>query len=226
VRSGPRIDALYRQSAPWPRLYEAFPLLVLASVVFWRTRSIASVAPVHAYLAYLVLDRFVVPQRRLTKWIRNASPAIVWTLWGPQAARILGLPEVPAGGALAALLAGALLLHLYERPKRAFAFIRGYVFACAAELLALHLAPTGVGPHVALPLLAAAQAWDRQTVLWQGVVPVMLAYAVAAPFLLAGGPGLVPHVVAGLSGWLAARLIPYPPATRPATVEDSVSLKL
>ena len=146
-------------------------------------------APAWAYIAYLLLDHFLIPQSRLAKWVRNASPVLFALGYGPQALRHLGLPDVPAGAALAALMMGALFPYLYEHGRTAKGFVRGFVAAACLELGALHLAPTGVGPHVALPLYAAAFAWAGQGGCSGGKrPPVLAAYAVGSPSSSAASP--------------------------------------
>ena len=44
--------------------------------MFWKTRSLVAVAPAYGYIAYLLLDHFLIPQGRLIKWLRNASPIL------------------------------------------------------------------------------------------------------------------------------------------------------
>jgi 1-acyl-sn-glycerol-3-phosphate acyltransferase len=215
VKADRRMEALYRGPAAWPRLYESGPALSLALLVFWKSRSLLAVAPAWAYVAYLLLDHFVIPQSRLAKWIRNASPVVFLLAYGPHVLRHLGLPEVPAAAALAALMAGALFPYLYERGRTALGFVRGFVAAACLELGALAIAPQGAGPHVALPLFAAAYAWERRTVFWRYAAPALAAYAAAIPLLLGAAPmAVAPHAMAGLLGWLLVRLWPYGPAER------------
>jgi 1-acyl-sn-glycerol-3-phosphate acyltransferase len=227
VKADLRMNVLYRLPAPWPRPYESAPVLALALAVFWKTRSLLAVAPAWAYVAYLLLDHFTIPQSRMAKWIRNSSPVLFLLGYAPQALRDLGLPEVPAGAALAALMLGALFPYLYEHGRTALGFIRGLVATACLELAALFLAPTGVGPHVALPLFAAAYAWERKTVFWRYTAPLLAAYAVGSPFLFrVGAMALVPHAMAGLLGWLIVRLWPYRPPERAAEEPAVVGLGL
>jgi 1-acyl-sn-glycerol-3-phosphate acyltransferase len=227
VKADLRMNVLYRLPSPWPRNYESAPVLALALLVFWRTRSLLAVAPAWAYVGYLLLDHFVIPQSKLAKWIRNSSPILFLFGYGPHALRYLGLPEVPAGAALAALMMGALFPYLYEHGRTAIAFIRGFVIAACLELAALYVAPTGVGPHVALPLFAAAFAWERKTVFWRYAAPVLAAYAVGSPFLFRVRPmPLAPHAMAGLLGWLLVRLWPYRLRERVAEEPAAIGLGL
>jgi 1-acyl-sn-glycerol-3-phosphate acyltransferase len=227
VKADLRMNLLYRLPAPWPRSYESAPTLALALLVFWKTRSPVAVAPAWAYIAYLLLDHFVIPQSRLAKWIRNASPVLFLLGYGPQVLRHLGLPEVPAGAALAALMTGALFPYLYEHGRTAKAFVRGFVAAACLELGALHVAPTGIGPHVALPVFAAAFAWERKTVFWRYAVPLLAAYAVGSALLFNAGPlELAPHAMAGLLAWLLVRLWPYRLPERAAEEPAAVGLGL
>jgi hypothetical protein len=219
VKADLRIGVLWRSPAPWPRPYESTLPLLLALAVFWKTRSMAEVAPAYGYIGYLLLDHFVVPQRHLTKWLRNTSPMLFALGYAPVVLRALGLPPAPAAGALVAVLLGAGFAYLYERGGVALGFVRGFVFASALELCALLVASTGLGPHVALPLYCAAYAWDRRSVFWRYAVPVLLLYAGFVWSELGGGLALLPHATAGLLGWLAARLVPYRPASRVAEEE-------
>jgi hypothetical protein len=208
VKADRKIEALYRTPAPWPRLFEAVPALGLALLVFWKTRSFAVVWPAYAYIAYLLLDLLVVPQRRLTKWVRNASSSAFLLVYGGWVLSRLGLPAPIGGAALLALLGGAGFPYLYERGRLAIAFVQGLVFAALLEIGALYLAPTPLGPHLALPLLAAAFAWEERTVFWRYTAPILAAYALLVPLWLGGGVELLPHAIAGLLAWALVRFLP------------------
>ncbi len=208
VKADRKIEALYRTPAPWPRLFEAVPALGLALLVFWKTRSFAVVWPAYAYVGYLLADLLFVPQRRLTKWIRNGSAAAFMLVYGGWVLPKLGLPAPIGGAALLALLAGAGLPHLYERGRLAIGFVQGLVAAALLEIGALYLAPTPLGPHLALPLFAAAFAWEERTVFWRYSAPVLLAYALLVPWWLGGGAELLPHAIAALLAWGLVRFLP------------------
>jgi 1-acyl-sn-glycerol-3-phosphate acyltransferase len=235
VKADRRMNLLYRNPAPWPRWHESGPALILALVVFGaiqlakvpasdKIRAIDAAAPAYAYIAYLLLDHFLLPQRRLVKWIRNVSPVYFMLFYGEKVRALFGLPEVPAPAALLAIVSGALFPYLYDHGRRALNFIAGLVLTCGLELLALHLAPTGVGPHVALPVYAAAYAWESRTVFWRYTAPVLAVYAGAVVPLLAAPPRLVlPHIMTGLLGWMLVRFAPRKsgarsPERRPATI--------
>lgn len=225
VKADLRRNLLWRGPAPWPRLYEAAPPLLLALLIFWKTRSLMSVLPIYGYIGYLLLDHFLIPQRRLTKWLRNASPVLFLVAYAPAALRALELPPVPAAPALVAIVVGAMFPYLYERGRTALDFIRGLVFAGALELLVQYLAPSGLGPHVALPLFAAAFAWERRSVFWRYASPLLLAYALIVYRNLGGGPLLL-HAVAGLVACLALRLFPLRPRAEPAEERPAPGLGL
>jgi 1-acyl-sn-glycerol-3-phosphate acyltransferase len=208
VKADRKIEALYRTPAPWPRLFEALPALGLALLVFWKTRSFAAVWPAYAYVGYLLLDLLVVPQRRLTKWVRNGSAAAFTVVYGGFVLPKLGLPAPIGRAALLALLAGAGFPFLYERAALALGFVRGLAAAAVLGIGALHLAPTPIGPHLALPLFAAAYAWEERTVFWRYAAPVLAAYALGVPPWLGGGIELLPHAIAGLLAWGLARFLP------------------
>jgi 1-acyl-sn-glycerol-3-phosphate acyltransferase len=207
VKADQKIEALYQGAAPWPRLFESAPALGLALLVFWKTRSFADVWPCYAYVGYLLLDLLVLPQRRLTKWIRNGSAVAFTLVYVGWASPKLGLPPVPGGRALLAVLAGATFPYLYERGRIALGYLEGMVLAALFELGAQFLEPTGLGPHLALPLFAAAYAWERRTVFWRYSAPILAAYAFFIPWWLGGGTELLPHAVAALVAWLLARVL-------------------
>ncbi len=207
VKADLRKSVLYRMPAPWPRFHEAVPAFGVALLVFWKTRSFLAVAPVYAYIAYLLLDLLLIPQGRLAKWVRNASAPFFLMIYAERILPHLALPTVPAGEALLAIMAGAAFPYLYERSRIALGFLQGLVLACCLELGALYLWPTGLGPHVALPLYAAAYAWERRTVFWRYATPVLLIYAGWLAQYLGGGIDLLPHAVAGLLAWLLLKLV-------------------
>ena len=95
------------------------------------------------------------------------------------------------------------------------------VLAAALELGALYVAPAGSGPHIALPLFAAAFAWDGHTVFWRYTVPVLAGYALGVALLLRTGPAALVHALAGLLAWTLVRLVPLrataPPPEEPTT---------
>lgn len=221
VKADQRIGALYRSQAPWPRMHETLPALGLGLVVFARTRTLVSVLPAYAYVFYLLADRFLLPQSRPVKWIRNGSPVLFLLGYGGVALRALGCPAVAAPQALAAVVVGGALPYLYERGRVALGFVRGWVAAALLELAAQRLAPGALGAHVALPLYAAAFAWEWHSMLWRYCAPALAAYAVLVPLWLGGGGRLLPHATAGLLAWLVSRLFPYrasAPEPEPAPV--------
>jgi len=56
---------------------------------------------------------------------------------------------------------------------------------------------------------AAAYAWERRTVFWRYVTPVLIAYAAAVVVLLrAPLRPLLPHVMCALVGWMLVRFAP------------------
>jgi 1-acyl-sn-glycerol-3-phosphate acyltransferase len=207
VKADARIESLYRAAAPWPRLFEAGPALGLALVVFWETHVFAAVWPCYAYIGYLLLDLLVIPQRRLTKRLRNGSAAVFTLAYLGWALPSLGLPRPAGRAALVAVLAGAGFAYLYEKGRTAVGFVRGLVAAALLELGALALAPTALGPQLALPLYAAAFAWEERTVFWRYASPVLAAYAFLVPVWLGGRAELVPHAIAGLAAWMVVRFL-------------------
>ncbi len=209
VKADLRIDLLYRSPAPGPRLHEYGPAFALALLVFWKTRSLWPVAPAYAYIAYLLLDQVVIPQRRIVKWIRNASPVFFILFYAYRVALpTLGLPNVPAARALLAVLCGAFFAYLYERSRVALGFIRGLVLAMCFGLGALYLVPTGVGPHISLTVFAAAYGWERRAVFWRYAAPLLLIYDVLVARWLHAGIEIMPHAVAGLLAWFFVRFLP------------------
>ncbi len=224
VKADARIESLYRGDAPWPRLFEAGPPLGLALLVFWKTHHFASVWPCYAYIGYLVLDLLLIPQRRLTKRIRNTSAAVFTLAYLGWALPRLGLPRPAGAAALLALLLGAAFPYLYERGHKAIGFVRGLVAAALLETGALALAKTPLGPHLALPLYAAAFAWEERTVFWRYSAPVLAAYALLVPIWLGGRAELLPHAIAGLGAWIMVRfLTPTPGSNDGSEAETGAS---
>jgi hypothetical protein len=214
VKADLRTTVIYRLPAPRPRSHELLAALVAGGLVSWRTRSAVAAAPAALYLAYVFLDRALLPRSRLLKWLRNGSPLLFVLGYGPIVFSALGLLPPPAGAALAAVLLGSAFAYLYERGRTVQGLGRGLVLAGILELLAQRLAPTALGPHLALPMFAAAYAWQGRTVFWRYSVPVLLGYTAGVVALFGGGPELLPHALAGLLAWLGAWLIPYDRAAR------------
>jgi hypothetical protein len=203
-----KIEELYRSDAPWPRLGEALPAFGLALLVVWKTRSFALVWPCYACIGYLVADLVVVPQRKLTKRIRNGSVAAFTVAYVVHVLPSLGLPAPIARSALLALLAGAGLPYLYERGRIASGFVQGLTLATLLSLGAQYLLASPLGLHVALPLFCAAYAWDERSVLWRYSTAVLGAYALLVPLWLGGRSELLPHALAGLGAWALNRMLP------------------
>ena len=223
ARADERITRLYECAAPWPRLHE-LALAAVASILLLLKSApwVYQLAPL-GYVAFLLLDGWLVPQRRLVKWLRNTSPLLFILAAGPVVLDALGVPQVPAGNALAATLIGALLPYFYERSSIALGFVRGLVTAALFELIALRIAPTGLGPHVTLPFYAAAYAAWEKTVFWRYAVPFLGLYAVGASWYMGGREELVPHGLAAVAAWALSTLFPYrvrraaPPQWKPVT---------
>jgi hypothetical protein len=195
--------------APWPRIHEL--ALCAASALLLGLRHSPwwlQAGPV-AYAAYLLADATVIPQLRRFKWLRNTSPLIFILAFGPAWFAAVGVPAVPAGRALDAVLVGALLPYFYERALIAIGWVRGLVLAALLELAALFLAPSGLGPHVALPLYAAGYAILNRTVLWQYVGPLLGAYGLGAAWYMGGRSELLVHVAAATLACTLTRVWPY-----------------
>jgi len=227
VKADQKIDALYQTPAPWPRLFESLPALGLALLVFWKTRSFSDVWPCYAYIGYLLADLLFIPQRRLTKWIRNGSAVVFTLVYGGWALPHIGLPAVLAGGALLAVIAGATFPYLYERGRVALAYLQGMVLAALLCLGLMYLWPSAIGPHVTLPLYAGVYAWERRTVFSRYAAPILLAWALGVPYWLGGDMELLPWAIAGLLAGLLVRFVAGGPSPGEAadatTVEVEVS---
>jgi 1-acyl-sn-glycerol-3-phosphate acyltransferase len=226
VKADLRRNLLWRGPSPWPRLFEVVPPLALAVLVFWKTRSLASVLPAYAFIGYLLLDHFLIPQRRLSKWVRNGSPVLFVLGYGPMALQALGLPAPLGGAALAATVLGAGFPYLYERSVTALDWVRGLVLAACLELGVQYLAPSGLGPSVALPLFAAAFAWERRSVFWRYATPLLLAYVLVVYWNLGGSSLLLLHAVAGLLACLLLRLLPLRARAQPVEEPTTPGLGL
>lgn len=207
VKADRRIEAFYRGQAPWPLFHEYAPAFLLALLGFWKTRSFATVAPAYVYLAYLLADTLVIPQRRIVKWLRRGITPFLLLIWGNALLVPLGRPEVRAATALLALLAGALFPYLYARSVTALSMLSGFSLASLLAMAALYLAPSGLGPHVLLPVYLAAFALDTRSVYWRWTVPILLLWAALVPLGLGGGPELLLHALFGLLAWFVAGLL-------------------
>jgi 1-acyl-sn-glycerol-3-phosphate acyltransferase len=201
VKADLRRTVLQRLPAPWPGTYEVVPVVAAATLVFWKTQSLPAVLPAYIFLAYLFLDRFVVPPSWLAKVVRQAALPIFSLAYLPIVLSTIGLPEPAAAEALWALVLGALFPYLYERGGVALAACQGLVLALVLEVAALRLGPSVAGAHVALPAFLAAYAWERRTVFFGYAVPVLGAYAIGAGLMLDPSPRVLVHALAGLLAW-------------------------
>lgn len=208
VKADLRMMVLYAAPAPPPRLHEIAAAALVAVVLSLRGGLVA-LLPSIAYLAYLGLDWRLVPQSRLAKWVRNASPVVFLLATGPAMLRALGSPPVTAGAALAAVVAGAVYPYLYTRRRTAMTFLRGMVLAFALEAAAQALWPSAAGPHAALALYAAAFAVAARTVFWRYAAAILVLYAIGAPLLIGWSVGLSLHLLAGLIAAAVALAFPY-----------------
>jgi 1-acyl-sn-glycerol-3-phosphate acyltransferase len=222
VKADLRMMVLYASPAPPPRRHEIAAAALVAVVLWMGGRGLAALLPAATYLAYLALDWRTLPQSRLAKWVRNASPVVFLLATGPAMLRALGSPPVAAGAALVAVVAGAVYPYLYTRRRTAMTFLRGMVLAFALEAAAQALWPSAAGPHAALALYAAAFALAARTVFWRYAVTVLLLYAAGAPLLIGWSVGLGLHLLAGLAA--AALALAFPWRLRAASVSSAASL--
>lgn len=225
VKADLRFNLVYARPAPWPRVHEWLAASVPAALVGHATGDWRAAWPAAAYLLYLLLDRPLMRQGRLAKWLRNASPVLFLLAWGPSVMRALGLAPPPAGAALAAITLGALYPYIYDRGRNGLAFVRGLVLTFGCALLASLDTPLPAGFHVSLPLFAAAFSWERRGVFWRYAVVALLGYGVVAAHLLGGGLGLLGHALAGLVGWLLTRLLPDRLGLRASGALDGAGLR-
>lgn len=215
VKADVRISRIYETPAPPPRLHEWGLAVGFALLLAWRGAPWILEAVPLAYLAYTGVDYLWIRQSRVAKWLRNTSPVAFLVAFGPVLLASFGLPAVPAGASLAAVLAGALLPYFYERAGIALGYVRGVVLTAGFELAALQIEPTGLGPHVAFPVFAATYAAVARTVFWRYSAPFLALYAIGSWPLLGGAPlSLLPHALAGFLAWLTARTLPYRPRLR------------
>ena len=229
VKADLKKSVLYRLPSAWPRVYEVLLPMAAATAVFWSTRSLRAALPAYLYLAYLFIDHLLLPQSRVLKLVRNASPALFVLGFGPAVLSALGAPAVLAPEALLAICLGGLFPYLYEHGRTALGVVRGFVTVAVLEVAAQWLAPDPLGPQLALPLFVAIYGWERRSVFWRWAVPVLGAYAFFVPYVLGGGaPGPL-HALPALLAWLGERLFPYdlssPEAEEPAE-SSGLSLKL
>ena len=222
VKADLRVLLLYASPAPPPRAHELAAAALPAFVRLAGGDGALSLLPSVAYLAYLVLDWRAVPQSRLAKWIRNASPVVFLLATGPAMLHALGSPSVIAGAALVAVMAGALDPYLYAHRRTAMTFLRGMVLAFVLEAAAQGLWPSAAGPHAALALYAAVFAIGARSVFWRYAATVLLVYAVGAPLLIGWSVGLALHLLAGLLA--AALALAFPYRLRAGNVSSPASL--
>ena len=122
--------------APWPRTYEVLPAVAAATLVFWKTQSFAAVLPAYIFLAYLFLDRFLVPPSWLAKvpapgGAAASSPSRSCRWCCPR----WGCPSRPrAKRSWAIVVLARLFPYLYERTRRSrWASCQGLVLAAGGR---------------------------------------------------------------------------------------------
>jgi 1-acyl-sn-glycerol-3-phosphate acyltransferase len=218
AKADERIVALYGAPAPPPRAHEIAVAVAAAILVVLGGAWPFLFGPV-LYAAYLLADRYAIPQRRLVKWLRNTSPLLFIWSFGPLVLEVLERPPIPAGTALLSILVGSLIPYFYERSSIALGFVRGMIIAALLEVGALYFAPSGLGPHVALPLFAAAYAIQHTTVFWKYAAPFLVLYAEASTWLMGGGRDLLVHVGVAVLAFFVVRLWPYRLSASAASAE-------
>jgi 1-acyl-sn-glycerol-3-phosphate acyltransferase len=209
VKADARLSRIYNRPAPWPRLHELALVVAAVAVLGVRHAPVWYMLGPAVYAAYLLADGVLLPQRRRFKWMRNILPLVFILAFGPVVFRALGVPHIPAGRALDAVIVGAMLPYFYERALIAIGWARGLVLASLLELVALWLAPSGLGPHVALPLYAAGYASLHRTVLWKYATPLLGLYGLGAAWYMGGGSELALHVAAGTVACALTLIWPY-----------------
>jgi 1-acyl-sn-glycerol-3-phosphate acyltransferase len=226
VKADLRRQVLQRMPAPWPRTYEVLPAVGAASLVFWKTTEFPAVMPAYIFLAYLLVDRLLVPPSWLAKVLRQASLPLFALAFLPIVLATLGQPDLSAAEALWAMTVGALFPYLYERGTVALGVCQGVVLAVAMEVAAQHFAPSVAGAHLALPAFLAAYAWERRSVFFAYTVPILAVYAIGAGLLLDPSPGALMHALAGLLAWGLLALVPRRRATGETPAEPGLGLGL
>lgn len=226
VKADLRTTVLHRMPAAWPYSYEVVPVAAAATLVFWKTQAFASVLPAYLFLAYLFLDRLLVPPSWLAKCVRAAALPLFAIAYLPVVLAALGLPEPAADTALLAVVAGGLFPYLYERSRNAQGACQGVVLAVALECAALAYAPTAAGAHAALPAFLAAYAWERRTVFFPYTVPVLAAYAAGVSLWLDPTPRMLVHLLTGLVAWGLLAVAPRRRRTQEAETAPPAGLGL
>ena len=119
------------------------------------------------------------PARRLTKWIRNASPVYFPLFYGRHVLSPLGLPDVPPRRRFVAIVSGAFFPYFYARGR-----VREVHPGHGARLPARASGPCSRpsdrwAPTWRSPSSPRPTRWERRSVYWRYAVPVLLLYAVA-----------------------------------------------
>jgi hypothetical protein len=214
VKADERMTRAYRSPAPAPRLHELAGALVVAVVLVGRVNVLLALLPSLAYASYLALDRRLVPQSRLAKWVRNASSLAFAVAVTPLVLRATGAPAIAARAAWLAMVAASTFPYLYERGFTAIGFLRGMTLALALEWGAQALVPAPAGAHAALAACACAFALMARTVYWRYAAAILAAWAVGVPWILGWTVGLALHFAAGLVAAAVALAFPYRPRRR------------
>ena len=147
-------------------------------------------------------DHFVIPQSRRTNWIRNASPSLLLATGRRSAPSAC---QVPPARPCPLMMGPFPLPYDHGRiAKRTSALVARLPVAGR-----VHVAPTGIRPHVPCPGRGGVRLGAQDRVL-RYAVPLLAAYAVGSALLFGAGPlELAPHAMAGLPAWLVVRLWPY-----------------
>jgi 1-acyl-sn-glycerol-3-phosphate acyltransferase len=200
LRGDAGYERWYKQPPSNIRIYEWVPLIAvfIASLITYFRNTFAGVwldiwLPAIAYYLYLGLDlQFIKPSRE-AKWLRNAMPILLVTIWHTFLTRALQVPQGEKNVLLLLITFAAFFAYFWEDYFTLQKFVRGLTLVYYLSLAMLLLWSNPLGLFVAVvSFIIAFSLWYRTIYYWATVGLMLLAMAFAmsatneiSPILLA-----------------------------------------
>lgn len=207
LRGDASYERWYKQPPSHIRSYEWVPLIAvfIASLITYFNNALAINwhyiwLPALAYYLYLALDlQFIKPSRE-SKWLRNAMPIVLVTIWHSFLTRALVIPTGEKNLLLLLVTYSAFFAFFWEDYYTLQKFVRGLILVYYLSLALLLLWPTSLGVFVAVSFfIVAFNLWYKTIYYWATVA--LLALALGFAILTSGGlkPVFLCYAALGIS---------------------------